>query len=77
MCNNNGSSIVPPEVPTTTNFELKVHILAMLKDIPLYGKYHEDSYKHIDEVLDIANYINVRNVPRESVLLRMLPVTLK
>lgn len=47
----------------------------MLKDIPFFGKDHEDMLYHIDEVKDIANYFNVPNVSREAVLIRMLLVT--
>lgn len=60
--NDNGSSLVPPKIPAATKFELKGHILTMLKDIPLNGKDHEDAYGHIKDVLDIANYFNVPNV---------------
>ena len=59
--------------PATKNFELKGHILARLKDIPVYGI----AYKHIDEVNDIADYFNIPNVPCETVLFRMLPITFK
>lgn len=76
VCNENKPSLALPEIPTTANFELKVHILAMLKDIPFFGKDHEDAFKHIDEVLYIANYFNVLNVNRDAVLLRMLLVML-
>lgn len=68
MHNENWSGLVPPEIPSATNFELKGHILNMLKDIPLYEKDHEDSYRHIDEVFDIANYFNVPHVTRDTVL---------
>lgn len=77
MHNDNGSSLVPPEIPATTNFELKGHILAMIKDIPFYRKDHEDGYKHIYEVNDIDNYFNILNIRRATVLLRMLPVTFR
>ncbi|XP_052624901.1 uncharacterized protein LOC128132394 [Lactuca sativa] len=63
--------------PATGTFELKGHILALLKEIPFTGKDHEDAYKHLDEVNDVADYFNVPNVPRETQLLHMLPVTLK
>ena len=46
-------------------------------DIPFYGKDHEEAYKHIDEVNDVADYFKISNIPRKTVLLRMLPVTLK
>ena len=58
-----------PAIPATTTFELKRHILIVLKDIPFSGKDHEDAYNHLDEVNDIAGYFNIPNVPRESVLL--------
>lgn len=45
-----GSSLVQPEIPNTTNFELKGHILALLKYIPFYGKDYEDAYKYLDKV---------------------------
>ena len=49
----------------------------MLNGILFYRKYHEDAYKNIDEVNDVVDYFNISNVPRETVLLRMLPVTFK
>ena len=66
-----------PAIRATTNFELKGHILAQLKDIPFYGKDHKDTYKHIDEVNEIAEYFNIPNVPRKTVQLMMLPVAFK
>lgn len=71
----NGPGLVPPEIPAERSFELNGNILSMLKDIPFARKEYEDAFKHIDRVKDIANYFNVLDVPRESVLLRMLLVT--
>ena len=69
-----GPGLVPPEILSKRSFELKGHILSMLKDIPFAEREYEDAFKHIDEVKDIDKYFNVPNVPREVVLLRMLPV---
>lgn len=55
--------LVYPIIPNTINFELKRCIFSMLKDIPFYAKDHEDTYKHIDEVNDIAAYYNFLDVP--------------
>ena len=75
MRDDTGSGLVQPAIPTTATIELKGHILAQLKDIPFYGKDHEDAYNHIDEVNDIVDYFNIPNVPHKTVLLRMLPIT--
>ena len=72
-----GPSLVQPAILATATFELKGHILTALKDIPFYGKDHEDAFKHLDEVNDISDYFNVPNVNRNTVLLRMLPITFK
>lgn len=72
-----GLGLVQPAIPAIATFELKGHILSALKDIPFYGKDHEDAFKHLDEVNDIVDYFNVPNVNRDIVLLRMLPVTFK
>ena len=72
-----GLGLVQPAIPATATFELKGHILTALKDIPFFGKDHEDAFKHLDEVNDIADYFNVPNVTRNTVLLRMLPITFK
>ncbi|KAL7584927.1 hypothetical protein Lser_V15G44247 [Lactuca serriola] len=72
-----GLSLVHPTIPANATFELKGHILTALKDIPFYEKDHEDAFKHLDEVNDIADYFNTPNIPRETALLRMLPVTFK
>lgn len=69
-----GPCLVPPEIPAKRSFELKCHILSMLKDIPFTRKEYEDVFKNIDELKDIANYFSVPSIPRKSVLLRMLPV---
>lgn len=73
--NENDPGLVAPEFPVAKNFELKGHILSMLKDIPFFGKDHEDAFRHIDEVLHKSNYVIIPNVSRDPVLLRMLPVT--
>lgn len=75
MHKDNDPSVIPPAIPVATNFEHKGHILAMVKDIPFSEKDYEDAFKHIDEVLDIENYFNARNVSIEAILLRTLPVT--
>lgn len=77
MSDDIGPVLVQPTIPKAANFELNRHILAQLKDIPFYRKDHEDDYKHIDEVNDIFDYFNIPNIPREMMLLRMLPVTFK
>ena len=77
MHDDTGPGLMQPAIPATSNFELKGHILAQLKDIPFYGKGHEDAYKHIDDVNDIVDYFNIPNVPHETILLWMLPVTFK
>lgn len=73
----NRSGLVQPEIPNTTNFELKGHILSILKYIPFYRKVHKDAYRHIDKVNDITNYFNVPNVPPEMVLFGKLLVNFK
>lgn len=60
----NGSRIMIPKIPATVDFELKGHILNMLKDITFFGKNHEVVYKNIKEVLEIENYFNVPNVSK-------------
>ena len=75
--NNTGPGLMQPVILTTATFELKGHILTQLKEILLYGKDHEDAYKHLEEVNDIADYVKFPNVARDTVLLHMLPVTFK
>ncbi|XP_023748419.1 uncharacterized protein LOC111896683 [Lactuca sativa] len=72
-----GPGLVQSVIPATTTFKHKGHILAQLKEISFYGKDHEDVYKHLEEVNDIADYFNFPNVARDTVLLRMLPITFK
>ena len=72
-----GPGLVQPAIPSTTIFELKGQILGILKEIAFTEKDHEDTYKYLDEVNDIADDFNISNVPRETLLLRMLPVTFK
>ncbi|KAL7608785.1 hypothetical protein Lser_V15G13163 [Lactuca serriola] len=48
-----------------------------IMEIPFTEKDYEDAYKHLHEVNDIADYFNITNVPRETVLLRMLHVAFK
>ena len=72
-----GPDLVHPIIPAATTFELKGHILYALKEVPFSRKDHEDAYKHLDEVNDIAEYFNILNVLRTTILLRMLLVTFK
>lgn len=51
----NGPGLTQPKVLNTTNFELKGNMLAMFKDVSFYGKDHEDAYKNLDELKNIAN----------------------
>lgn len=60
----NGPSIMIPKIPAIVDFELKGHILNMLKDITFFGKNHDVVYKNIKEVLEIENYFNVPNVSK-------------
>lgn len=46
-------------------FKLKGYIISMLKEIPFSEKEYKDTFKHIDEVKDIGNYINVPNIPND------------
>lgn len=41
----------------------------MLKDTTFFEKDHEDVYKHIDELLEIADYFNYPNIIRDEVML--------
>ena len=61
-----GPGLVQPAIHATATFELKGHILTALKDIPFFGTDHEDAFKHLDEVNDIADHFNVPNVNRNS-----------
>lgn len=62
---NNGPDLARPEIPATTNFKFKGHILNMLKGIPFFKKDHEDAYKHIGEVVKITDYLNIMNVTKD------------
>lgn len=54
MHNDNGSGLVPPTISATVNFELKRHILTILKDIPFSRK---------DHVIDILmNFCTVKTI---------------
>lgn len=77
MQEDNGLGLVWPKIPTTTNLELKDHILNMLNDTPFFKKDHKDTYNHIDEDPEISNYFNIQNVSRDVVMLRTLSITLK
>lgn len=70
-----GQGLVQPAIPATANFELKGQILTQRKEIPFDRKDHKDAYKHINEVNDIVDYFNIPNVPYDTFLLQMLPVT--
>ena len=39
-----GRGLIRPAILATAPFELKGHILAALRDVPFFGKYHEDAY---------------------------------
>lgn len=58
-----------PKISTAMNFELKGHILNMLKDITFSGKDHKDVYKHINKVHEVADYFNIPNVTKDALML--------
>ncbi|XP_052626819.1 serine/threonine-protein kinase AtPK2/AtPK19 [Lactuca sativa] len=62
-----GPGLVQPVIPATATFELKGHILAQIKEIPFYGKDHEDDYKHLDEVNDGAAKDWLKSLPPGSI----------
>jgi len=69
--------VVRPTIPNNTNFELKGHILHMLREIPFNGNEYEDAHNHVDEVLEIADYVKVPGVSEDLIMLRIFPITKK
>lgn len=63
--------VVRPTIPNNTNFELKGHILHMLRDIPSNGNEDEDAHNHVDEVLEIADYFKVPGFQEDGIMLRI------
>ena len=49
----------------------------MLKELPFFGKEHEDACEHIEEVVEISNYFHAPNISKDAVILWLLPFTLK
>lgn len=77
MCDDNRTSLVPPEIPTNTKFELPGHILSMLKDTIFPSNDYEDAYKQIGKVVEIENWFNGPNLHKDAVMLRLFLLTLK
>jgi len=71
------TGVVRPTIPNNTNFELKGHILHMLRDIPFNGNADENAHDHVEEVLEIANYFKVPGVAEDAIMLRIFPITMK
>lgn len=73
----NKPSLVRLTIPDTKNFELKGHILKMLKETHCYEKDNKDNYQHVDEVLEIDDYFNNLGVTKDVIMLRILVTMFK
>lgn len=71
------TGVVCPTIPNNTNFELKGHILHMLRDIPFNGNADENAHDHMEEVLEIADYFKVPGVVEDAIMLRIFLITMK
>jgi hypothetical protein len=60
-----------PAVDIDRSFELKPRLINMVQASQFCGKAHEDASVHIQDFLEIYSTFTIKDVPRDSILLRL------
>ncbi|GKC21279.1 hypothetical protein Tco_1023429 [Tanacetum coccineum] len=71
-----GLGIAKPKIEDKDSFELKGQFLKELRDNTFSGSDHEDSNKHIENVLKIVDLFHIPNITIDQVMLRAFPMSL-
>jgi len=67
---------IGPAVEIEWTFELKAGLINMVQANPFCGKAHEDASAHLHHFLEIGSTFTIQDVPRDAILLRLLPFSL-
>jgi hypothetical protein len=57
-------------------FELNPSLIKLVQTTLFSGKADEDALAHLQKFLEIDNIINIKNIPRDIILLRLFPFSL-
>jgi hypothetical protein len=58
-------------------FELKPSLINMVQADLFSGKVHEDASAHLQNFLEKGTSISIKDIPKETILLRLFPFSLK
>jgi hypothetical protein len=58
-------------------FELKPSLINMVQANLFSGKVHEDASAHLQNFLEKGTTISIKDIPKETILLRLFPFSLK
>ena len=58
-------------------FELKPSLINMVQADLFSGKVHEDASAHLQNFLEKGTTISIKDIPKETILLRLFPFSLK
>jgi hypothetical protein len=61
----------------TIEFELKPSLINMVQADLFSGKVHEDASAHLQNFLEKGISISIKDIPKETILLRLFPFSLK
>ncbi|GJW08101.1 hypothetical protein Tco_1570524 [Tanacetum coccineum] len=70
------SGVTRPTINQDTPFEFKGQFLKQLRDNTFSGLEHEDTNKHIEKVLEIADLFHILKVTQDQIMLRAFLVSL-
>ncbi|GKC72598.1 hypothetical protein Tco_1118481 [Tanacetum coccineum] len=73
---NHAPGVVRPEIGGNVNFEIKSQFMWELREDTFSGNENDDAHEHIEWVLDIVSLFNIPGVTRDTVMLRVFPITL-
>jgi hypothetical protein len=65
-----------PAMNIDRSFELKPGLINMVQASQFCGKAHEDASAHLQHFLEICSTFTIKDVPRDSILLRLFPFSL-
>ncbi|GJT27175.1 ribonuclease H-like domain-containing protein [Tanacetum coccineum] len=67
-----GSVVFRLEIREVISFQLKGNFLSELREKTFGGKQNEDSYDHIETVLEIVDFLHIPHVSQDRLMLRVM-----